>query len=225
MARFGSSDNSGQPGEDPTRSTQYSGPGSQYPGPNPAPFGPPDDYQPGNAPTQYAEYADYAAAPPSAPNPAMPENMTFNPPPPTPFYRKTPVLVAWVLLIVAMVAVIIWGIIQLASRGSGDDSTSGSSSETSSSSSSATTTSSTSATTSETSTTPSSTESSTAPQSEPPNSAPPRPQAPQQAPTPNAPQTEPEHKHHLPPLPSTITIPPVPRVPELPTVITLPPHL
>ncbi len=221
MARFGSSDNSGQTGDDPTRSTQYSGSGSQYPGPNPAPFGPPDDYQPGNAPTQYADYA--SMVPPSAPNPAMPENMTFNPPPPTPWFRKTPVLVAWGLLIVAMIAVVIWGIIQLVGRGSGDDGTSGSSSETTTSSSATTTSSSASSTTSssETSTTASSTESSSAPQSEPP-----RPQQPpQQAPTPNAPDTEPSHKHHLPPLPSTITIPPVPHVPELPTVITLPPHL
>lgn len=219
MARYGSSEGpSGGPGtpgnggEDPTRFSNYAGPGpgQRPPGPPPTPVGPPGQpYQPSDAPTQYASYP-----PPEYPQPGMPAGPDFGGAPPVPWFRRRPVLIAWVALIAAMIALVIWGIIQLTSRGPGPST---SPSGTSSSSTTSTTTSSTTTTAPSTSATES--------------AAPPQPQAPHQeaprqpAPAPAAPTEEPEHHHHLPPLPSVITIPPIPKAPEIPTVITLPPHL
>lgn len=216
MARFGSSDGSGKPGDDPTRSTHYGQRGPQPPGPQPAPFGPPGPgqgpggpaYNPGNAPTQYAAYGPFEqqAA-------ADPDTAEFAAVPPTPWFRRRSVLIAWFGLIVVMLALVVWGIIQLTSRGPGEG---GTAPGTSSSSTTSTTTSSTTSSTSSSE----SASSTSAPPAAPPG------QAPQQPPTRQAPAPSETHHHHprLPSLPSVITIPPVPRVPELPTVITLPPH-
>lgn len=211
MARFGSSDGSGDPGDDPTRSTQYGQRGPQPPGPRPAPFGPagpghnPGDpgYNPGNAPTQYAAYNTFDQQVPG-------DADTADFAAPTPWFRRRPVLIAWFGLILLMLALVIWGIVQLTSRGPGGGSTAPG---TSSSSTTSTTT-----TTSSTSTSPSA---STTPAAPPPRQTPPQQQSPRQVPAPGE-----THRHlpHLPSLPSVITIPPVPKVPELPTVITLPPH-
>lgn len=212
MARFGSSDGSGNPGDDPTQSIRYRQGGPPQPGPPPAPVGPPGQapipgspgFQPGNAPTQYAAYPSFEQQPPAGPDAAG-----FAGTPPTPWFRRKSVLIAWVGLIAVMLALVIWGIVQLTSRGPGGGSTAPETSSSSTSSTSASTTSTTSSSTSATS--------STTPSAAPPQQAPPKQPPAQQAP-------EPSHRHRLPSLPSVITIPPIPRVPELPTVITIPPH-
>ncbi len=184
--------------------------GPQPPGPAPAPFGPANQarntgdtgYHPGNAPTQYAPYSAFE-------EPTDPQGTDFAALSDIPWFRRRSVLIAWFGLIAAMLAVVIWGIIQLTSRGPGGDTTPATSpSSTTSSTSSATT----------------ATSSSTAPSSTTSTAAPPRQAPPQQPPAQQAPPaSEPPH-HHLPHLPSVITIPPIPKVPELPTVITLPPR-
>lgn len=218
MARFGCSDGSGTPGDDPTRSTQYSRSGPQPPGPPPAPFGPagprqnPGDpgYHPGNAPTQYnPAYNPFEQQPASEADTAG-----FAAATPTPWFRRRSVLTAWFGLIAVMLGLVIWGIVQLTSRGPGGGSTAP---ETSSSSTTSTTTSS--STTTTTTTTESS--SSTSAPAAPPRQAPPQQAPPQQPP---APGDSHHRRPHLPPLPSVITIPPIPKVPELPTVITIPPR-
>lgn len=216
MARFGSPPGSGKPGDDETRFTPYGQRGPQPPGPPPAPFGPPGPGHhpggpgpnPGNAPTQYASYNPFDEEPTTDPNVAALA--------PTPWFRRRSVLIAWFGLIAVMLGVVIWGIVQLTSRGPGG----GTTPEPSSSS---TTSSATSSSTSSTTTSSESTSSTTARSAAPPPPKAPAPKAPsQQAPAPS----EPPHHHrpHLPSLPSVITIPPVPKVPQLPTVITLPPH-
>ena len=215
MARFGSSNGPGNPGDDPYQTTRLNAQGAQPPGPSPVPFGPPNPVQqPDSAPTQYASYIPLDQQQPAAPNAGE-----VAAPPPTPWFRRRSVLIAWMALIVAMLALVIWGIIQLTSRGPGGSTTPGTSSSSTTTSS---TTSSSESSSSESSSTTSSTSSSAT--NEPGHPAPPAapPRGPQQ-PAPEGP--EPTHHHHLPPLPSTITIPPVPKFPELPTIITLPPHL
>jgi hypothetical protein len=164
-------------------------------------------YQPGNAPTQYnPAYNQFEQQPPSDPDTA-----NFAAGSTTPWFRRRSVLIAWFGLIALMLALVIWGIVELTSRGPGGGGTapaSSSSSTTSTTSSSSTTSTSSSA---------SSTSAAPAPSGQ----APPQQPPPRQAPPPGE-----THHHHprLPSLPSVITIPPVPRVPELPTVITIPPH-
>ncbi|BBX24313.1 hypothetical protein MTER_37240 [Mycolicibacter terrae] len=219
MARFGSSDGSGKPGDDPTRSTQYTQRGPQPPGPQPAPFGPPGPgynpgdpgYHPGNAPTQYNPVHN----PFEQQIPGEADTTDFAGVPPTPWFRRRSVLTAWFGLIAVMLGLVIWGIVQLTSRGPGGGSTAP---QTSSSSSTSTTTSSSATTSSSTSESPSST---SAPPAAPPGQAPPQQPAPRQPPVPSE-----SHRHlpRLPSLPSVITIPPIPKVPELPTVITIPPR-
>lgn len=217
MARYGSSDRPGNPGDDPTRSTQYGQRGPQPPGPQPAPFGPaglgprPGEpgYHPGNAPTQYGPAYNPFDQQPAA----EADTANFAAVTPTPWFRRRSVLIAWFALIAVMLGLVIWGIIQLTSRGPG-----GGSPATQTSSSSTTSTTTSSSTTS--STTPSESSSSTsAPPAAPPQQAPPQQPPAQQPPAPGE-----SHRHRLPSLPSVITIPPIPKVPELPTVITIPPH-
>jgi hypothetical protein len=120
---------------------------------------------------------------------------------PTPWFRRRWVLITWSALVVLMIALVIWGIIQLISLGS--DGSTVPSTQSSTTRSSTTTISPT--TTKGAATIP-----------------PARP--PREAPAPGGPPNEPpHHRPHLPPLPSVITIPPLPNVPEAPTVITLPP--
>ncbi|CAJ1493357.1 hypothetical protein MU0083_000277 [[Mycobacterium] kokjensenii] len=223
MASNGSSGGPRNPSDDETRAFPHSRGVPQRPGPSPAPFGPPGPsprpgdtvYQPAGDQTRYAPFNAFDT-PPQA------DNANFAAPVPTPWYRRRSVLAAWFGLIAVMLALVIWGIIQLTSRG---PSSGGTGSQTSSSSSSTTTSSSTtSSTTSTTSSSTTSTSSSAPSTTAPPAAPPPRQQQPpaQQAPVPSE---EPRHRHpRLPSLPSVITIPPIPKVPEIPTVITLPPH-
>ncbi len=161
--------------------------------------------KPDDEPTRYANHGGQQQR--------SPQSVDVADPPHTPWFRRRPVLIAWIALIVLMIALVIWGIIQLTSRGPGGT--------TAPSTTSATTTTSTSATSTAT------TVKTTTPQAAPHTTAgPPPARPPGGAPAPAGPANEPpHHRHHLPPLPSEITIPPMPRAPEVPTVITLPPGL
>ncbi|WP_164518048.1 hypothetical protein, partial [Mycobacterium sp. P7213] len=162
------------------------------------------DYPPGNAPTQYASYQAFD-------EPTDPQGTDFTAVSDTPWFRRRSVLIAWFGLIAVMLALVVWGIIQLTSRGPGGGTTPATSSSSTTSSTSSTTTSSTSS-------------SSSAPSTTAPTAAPPRQAPPQQPPAQQAPPASESPRRRLPHLPSVITIPPIPKVPELPTVITLPPR-
>ncbi len=184
--------------------------GPQPPGPSPAPFGPANpgrvpEHPPGNAPTQYASYQAFD-------EPTDPQGTDFAAASDTPWFRRRSVLIAWFGLIAVMLALVVWGIIQLTSRGPGGGTTPATSSSSTTSSTSSTTTSS------------STSSSSSAPSTTAPTAAPPRQAPPQQPPAQQAPPASEPPRRRLPHLPSVITIPPIPKVPELPTVITLPPR-
>jgi cytoskeletal protein RodZ len=189
--------------------------------------GPPDDFN--DQPTQHAKYGRGGSLPPGA-NPAPPPTVEPDPvPPPTPtpdreqfeppefldpldeeseftaWYRKPVVLIGWGLFVAILIGLIVYGIIELIHGNKG----------TSNNPSTSTTIPSTT-----TSTTPSQSlpPTTTTPTTAPPTSStvqPPAYQPTQQQPT----QQQPTHRHHLPQLPSVITIP------EVPTVITVPPEL
>jgi hypothetical protein len=123
---------------------------------------------------------------------------------PTPWYRKPLWLIGWALLVIILIALIVYGICELIRGGGGTGNTP------------ATTTVTTSTTTT-TTTPPSSATTTTAPPPPPQTSSPAQPE-PTQQPT-HQPAQQPTHRHHLPQLPSVITIP------GIPTPITLPPDL
>lgn len=175
----------------------------------------PDD--PSNRPTEMAEYG---AGGPLRPgfepfgSPDQPDNTdrleTLDADSaPAPWYRKRAVLVGWGALVLLLIALIVYGLVELATGGGGG----GAPSSTTSS----TTTTTTTTTTSPTTTTTTTESSSPAPAPPPPPGAAIPP--PQQAPPP--PAQQPPHRHipNLPQVPTVITIP------QVPTVITLPPHL
>ncbi|MCV7035371.1 hypothetical protein H7H69_14460 [Mycobacterium heckeshornense] len=172
----------------------------------------PDD--PSNRPTELAQYGAGGQWPPgsdrfgTAGQPGITEQLEAQSAP-TPWYRKRAVLAGWGALVLLLIALIVYGLIELATGGGGGGVPSTTSSTTT------TTTTTTTPTTS--STTTSSSESSAPP---PAGGA---TEPPQQVPQPSGQQ--PPRRPHLPeqiprlPLPSVITIP------QVPTVITLPPHL
>jgi hypothetical protein len=121
---------------------------------------------------------------------------------PTPWYRRPVGIIAWVVAVLILIALIVYGITELIQGGQGTSPTP------------STTTSTTPTTTSPPPTT---TESSTPPPTS--SAVEPPAQQPTQQPTRQPNQQPPTHRHHLPSLPSVITIP------EVPTVITLPPGL
>jgi len=171
--------------------------------------GPRDDFH--NQPTQHADYG-MGGNPPSGgppPNASAPPGQFEQPlldsldqeTEPTPWYHRPAMLIGWVLLVLVLLALIAFGIVELIH---GDQGTSY--------------TPSTSTTTPTTTTTPPTTTATTTPSTS--NAAQPPPQQPTRQPTQQQPtQQQPTHRHHLPGLPSVITIP------EVPTVITLPPGL
>lgn len=179
-----------------------------------APNGPPGDFN--NRPTQHADYDRDGYPPPPPPTQPPP---TMPPPPheqfgapdsldpldddpePTPWYRKPLGFIAWALLVVILIGLIVYGIVELIHGGPRTSNTP--------------TTTTIPSTSTPTTTTPPSSAPTTTPSTSPPTSsgAEPPPQPTQQ------PTYQPTHRHHLPPLPSVITIP------EVPTVITLPPGL
>ncbi|OBH07720.1 hypothetical protein [Mycobacterium sp. E3247] len=166
--------------------------------------GPPDDFH-----EQATHHADYGMAdqPTSGEAPPYPPDETGQPDAfdalesePTPWYRKPPLLIAWLVFVVILIGLIAYGITELLKGGQGTSPTPS--------------TSSTSSTTTTTTTTPTST---TTPTTSSAGEAP--AQQPTQQPTREPGQQAPTHRHHLPQVPSVITIPGVP------TVITVPPGL
>lgn len=122
----------------------------------------------------------------------------------TPWYRKPAMLIAWLISVLILIALIVFGIIELIH---GDQSVNHVPKSTTSTTS-ATTTTTTTPTTTTTTTEPSSSAEEQPPAQEPT----------QQQPTGQQTQ-QPTHRHHLPQLPPVITIP------QVPTVITVPPGL
>ena len=197
-----------------------------------APNGPRDDFH--NQPTRHAEYGMSGYPPPgeapltAPPPPPIDRNAQttmrpnvdqagFEPPSgeqhaaedpfdqesePTPWYRKPVLLAAWLVFVLILIGLIIYGLMELLGGNQGSTRTP---------------TTSTTSTTTTTPTTTSTTSTTTTPSSSSAVEAPPVQQQPTQQPTrqPSAPT----HHHHLPQLPSVITIP------EVPTVITVPPGL
>lgn len=168
--------------------------------------GPPDDFH-----DQATGHADYGLAdPPTSGQPPLyppdgsvqPEAFDALEGEPTPWYRKPPLLIAWLVFVAILIGLIVYGITELLH---GEQGTTPSPS-TSSTSTTTTTTTTTPPTT--TTTTPTTSSAVEAPA-----------QQPTQQPTREPTQQVPTHRHHLPQVPSVITIPGVP------TVITVPPGL
>jgi hypothetical protein len=174
--------------------------------------GPPDDFH--NQRTQYANYGALggppaAGEPPAEPPPEQAESPeALDPfghePEPTPWYRKPVGIIAWILAVLILLALIVYGLMELIQGGHGG------------SPSPATTGSTTPTTTTTTTMTPTTTESSAPPPTS--SAAEPPAQQPTQQPTHQPTQQQPTHRHHMPQLPSVITIPDGP-------VVTLPPGL
>jgi hypothetical protein len=176
-----------------------------------APNGPPDDFH--NQRTQFANYGGPGGpprpgdAPPPADvppdHPEAPEALDpfDQEPEPTPWYRRPLGVIAWVIAVAILLALIVYGLMQLIQGGQGTGP--GPSTTSSTTPTTATTT----MTTAPTTTPPSETPTRSA--SEPPA------QQPTQQQTRQPTQQQPTHRHHLPSLPSVITIPNGP-------VVTLP---
>ncbi|MGZ4585906.1 MAG: hypothetical protein ACXVYI_16510 [Mycobacterium sp.] len=166
--------------------------------------GPPDGFH--DQATQHADYGvgDQPTSGEATPNPPdafeQPEAFDALETEPTPWYRKPPLLIAWLVFVAILIGLIVYGITELLHGGPGTSPTP-STSRTS-------TTTTTMTTTPPTTTTPTTSSAAEAPA-----------QPPTQQPTRQPSQQEPTHRHHLPQVPSVITIPGVP------TVITVPPGL
>lgn len=173
--------------------------------------GPRDDFH--NRPTQHADFG--VSEPPTGEVP--PPNFPPQPPhgferpdgadpfdqqaEPKPWYRKPAMLIAWLVSVVILIALIVFGITELIR---GDQSVNHAPKST------------TSTTTTTTTRTPTTTTS-------PSSSAQEQPPAQQPTQQPTGQQTQqPSHRHHLPQLPQ---LPPVITIPQVPTVITVPPAL
>jgi hypothetical protein len=171
-----------------------------------APNGPPDDFH--NQRTQYGNYGVPPAPetspdqqePPEAVDPFDQETE------PTAWYRRPVVLIGWVIAVLILIGLIVYGLMELIG-GQGTSYTPG--------------TSTTPTTTTPTTTAPPTTATTQSSETPPTSSAvePPAQQPTQQPTRQPTQQQQPTHRHHLPPIPSVITIP------EVPTVITLPPGL
>jgi hypothetical protein len=148
-----------------------------------------------------------AAGPPTGSYPEV-NPAEDEPPPPTPWYRKRAVLIAWGLVVLALIALIVYALIDLSGRGAGGPTPTPTTTTTLTTS---TTTTTTESTTTE-SPSPSTAPEEPAPGNEPPEAPAPVPHAPPPRPAP------PSHRHHLPKLPPTISVPGGP-------VITVPPGL
>jgi cell division protein FtsN len=177
--------------------------------------GPRDDFH--NQATQHGDWArggppPSEQSPPTDPPPEGPDRfaqteisqrLDDEDAEPTPWYRKPVLLIGWLVFVLILIGLIIYGLMELIQGDQGISRTPKT-----------TTTSTTTPTTSPT-TTPSTT--TTTPSSS--GAVAPPAQQPTQQPTRQPSQQEPTHHHHLPQLPSVITIP------QVPTVITVPPGL
>ncbi|GFG73571.1 hypothetical protein [Mycobacterium botniense] len=164
---------------------------------------PPDDFS--NQPTQHA---NFGALPRETAGPI--ESEPFEPEP-LPWYRKPRALIAWALFVLVLIALIIYGILQLIKGGPSRPTPTPTPSPTSTTTTTPRTTTPVTTTTAPTSATtpappPPATGPVTQPPQRPPEQLPHRPHLPEEIP-------------RLPPLPSVITLP------QMPTVITLPPGL
>lgn len=130
---------------------------------------------------------------------------------PTPWYRKPVNLIAWAVMVLILIGLIIYGIIKLIGGDQGAGNTPSNTTTT-------TPTTTVPSTTSTTESPPASTGTSGPPPTSTTVAPPPPTNQPTHQPT-HQPTQPPSTHHHLPPLPSVITIP------EVPTVITLPPDL
>lgn len=176
--------------------------------------GPRDDFH--NRPTQHADFGMSEPPTGEVPPPNFPpqpphgfeQPQGFDPfdqePEPTPWYRRPAMLIAWLISVVILIGLIVFGIIELIHD---DQSVNHVPKSTTS------TTTTTTTTTPSTTTTTTTTESSSSAEEQPPAQQPT-----QQQPTGQQTQ-QPTHRHHLPQLPPVITIP------QVPTVITVPPGL
>ncbi len=176
-----------------------------------APNGPPDDFH--NQRTQFANYGGPPRPGESPPPADIPPDQAEAPEAldsfdqehePTPWYRRPLGIIAWVIAVAILLALIVYGLMELIQGGRGTSHTPSTTSSTTP------TTATTHTMTTPTSTPPSETPTSSA--SEPPA------QQPTQQPTHQPTQQQPTHRHHMPQLPSVITIPDGP-------VVTLPPGL
>ncbi|AFJ37685.1 hypothetical protein ACK87K_11990 [Mycobacterium intracellulare] len=174
--------------------------------------GPRDDFH--NRPTQHADFGMSEPPTGEVPPPNFPpqpphgfeQPQGFDPfdqePEPTPWYRRPAMLIAWLISVVILIGLIVFGIIELIHD---DQSVNHVPKSTTSTTTTTTTTTPTTTTTT--------TESSSSAEEQPPAQQPT-----QQQPTGQQTQ-QPTHRHHLPQLPTVITIP------QVPTVITVPPGL
>jgi hypothetical protein len=180
-------------------------------------YGPPDDFH--NQPTRHSNFGmveqPTPGEPPTSGQPA-PEMFPEQHEPdesvdpfdqetePTAWYRRPVVLIGWALLVLILIGLIVFGLTELLAGQQGTSHTPSTSTtpppETTNTSPPAATT-----------TTAPPTSSAVEPPAEQPTQQPPVQQQP--------PQQQPTHRHHLPQLPSVITIP------EVPTTITVPPGL
>lgn len=167
--------------------------------------GPPDDFH--NQATQHADYGipdqPTSGEPAEHPPGGFPQPEAFDvlETEPTPWYRKPPLLIAWLVFVAILIGLIVYGITELLHGEQGT-------SPTRSTSSTSTTTTTTTTPPTTTTTTPTTSSAVEAPA-----------QQPTQQPTRAPSQQVPTHRHHLPQVPSVITIP------GIPTVITVPPGL
>ena len=178
--------------------------------------GPRDDFH--NQPTQHGDFGapeqpPTGQVPSPGPEPNPPEGFEQSgdvdpfdqEAEPTPWYRKPGMLIAWLVSVVILIALIVFGIIELIHG----QQTVGHTPKT--------TTSTTTTTTTTTQTNPTTTTSSPSSAEQPPAQQPTQ-QPTQQQPTGGQTQ-QPSHHHHLPQLPSVIT------VPGVPNPVTVPPGL
>lgn len=172
--------------------------------------GPRDDFH--NQPTQHGDFGapeqpPTGQVPSSGPPPNPPEGSERAGEPfdqetePTPWYRKPAMLIAWLISVVILIALIVFGITELLHGQQNVNHVPKSTTSTTTT----TTTTTTSTTTTTTTSSPSSEE-------------PPAQQPTQQQPTGGQTQ-QPSHHHHLPQLPPVIT------VPGVPNPVTVPPGL
>lgn len=159
-------------------------------------YGPPNDFN--DQPTTKADFG--AGGAPSGTPPEIPPDQSETPAPhhagfePAPWYRSPPLLIAWAVLVLILVALIVYGIGELIGGGESTGPVP------------STTTTTTTAPSSDTTTTP---PPSTTTPTTPPTSTAVQPPPTQQQPTQQQPTQEPTQKHHphLPQLPPGIRLP------------------
>lgn len=177
--------------------------------------GPRDDFH--NQPTQHGDFG-VSEQPPTgevpAPGPPPHPPQGFEQPDggdpfdqetePTPWYRKPAMLIAWLVSVVVLIGLIVFGVVELLHGQTGSH---------------VPATTSTTPTTTTTTTTPTTTTTATTTSSPGSSAQEPPARQPTQQPTGGGQTQQPSHRHHLPQLPPVIT------VPGVPNPVTVPPGL